>query len=880
MIETDISLKPVPDLPVSNSSSFDIVAVVNNKDTVRVGWESLTANYIKQTRDVPLVPGESSDSPYITFAADDTGLYVSDGSSWRKMATYGDNWDDLQSSDTRFLPVNSTITLSEEERVNVFSSLQLGNATLEVAGLVKVSTDPEDTVNIDADGVLHVNMATPILETNPDGKPGVVYIKDFYDGFDENDSSDISSKCAVTERYVHQAIQNSNVDIPRATYTEAGIVQIDINSALTVDDAGILSVRTATADVEGVLRIQSVENESAPAAASVGVVNNLINNKASEILARKATASQLGLVKVPGLSAVTVNDAGELNVRYATSTEHGTVVAMEEIVPDTDYSSYTSTAVTPGAVVKYVTESLDTLNETFPVASATTLGVVRVGAGLRADEDGLLSLDNATESRLGGVTVDIATNDSAPSTVPTVARVIEMVDGKVINFTDATTTEPGVVKLGRGPENPILDGAPVGVNAAGQLYIDSSVTSPNLATYTEAGIVQLSSSSTGLSATAQSYPGLSIGMGAGGAIYVDAGASSNRATTSRPGLVKLSVASDTILPSSNPGIGVDAQGRLRVDATSVGGGSSSGGSSSSSGNWIINGTSYDDDAEVKAGHYAAVEYYEYANYKYPIVRKATNSSWGVVLLSAKEEVSSNGIPIGVDAEGTLRADFEIDGGGTLGAATTDALGLVKLGTDSTISSGWPVGVDSNGRLYVSASSVSGSLNIPAASISTLGGVYLSTNDVISSASAVIGKNSAGKIVVRAADASNYGVVKLGEGIYNDTDSYKLVGRTSDGRLAIGTDSSDEIISTSPFSVALTKVSGGSYKVTMTGGVIQMNDGSLINVEPITAADNMSINPSSGQVLQLQVYTNNAGEAVAKLKLVDTINVLTCKPSLG
>lgn len=872
MIETDILLKPVPDLPVSNSSSFDIVAVVNNKDTVRVGWESLTANYIKQTRDVPLVPGESSDSPYITFAADDTGLYVSDGSSWRKMATYGDNWDDLQSSDTRFLPVNSTITLSEEERVNVFSSLQLGNATLEVAGLVKVSTDPEDTVNIDADGVLHVNMATPILETNPDGKPGVVYIKDFYDGFDENDSSDISSKCAVTERYVHQAIQNSNVDIPRATYTEAGIVQIDINSALTVDDAGILSVRAATADVEGVLRIQSAENESAPVAASLGVVNNLINNKASEILARKATASQLGLVKVPGLSSVTVNDAGELNVRYATSTEHGTVVAMEEIVPDTDYSSYTSTAVTPGAVVNYVTERLDTLNETFPVASATTLGVIRVGAGLRVDEDGLLSLDNATESRLGGVTVDIATNDSAPSTVPTVARVIEMVDGKVINFTDATTTEPGVVKLGRGPENPILDGAPVGVNAAGQLYIDSSVTSPNLATSTEAGIVQLSSSSTGLSATAQSYPGLSIGMGAGGAIYVDAGASSNRATTSRPGLVKLSVASDTILPSSNPGIGVDAQGRLRVDATSVGGGSSS-----SSGNWIVNGTSYND---ATANGYASVEYYEDSNYKYPIVRAATESSLGVVMLSAKEKVSSNSIPIGVDESGKLRADFEIDGGGTLGAATTDALGLVKLGTSSTISSGWPVGVDSNGRLYVSASSVSGSLNIPAASTSTLGGVYLSTPDIISSASAVIGRNSSGKIVVRAADASNYGAVKLGEDIYNDTDSYKLVGRTSDGRLAIGTDSSDEVISTSPFSVALTKVSGGSYKVTMTGGVIQMNDGSLINVEPITAADNMSINPSSGQVLQLQVYTNSAGEAVAKLKLVDTINVLTCKPSLG
>lgn len=865
MIETDISLKPVPDLPVSNSSAFDIVAVVNNKDTVRVGWESLTANYIKQTRDVPLVPGESSGSPYITFAADDTGLYVSDGSAWRKMATYGDNWNDLQSSDTRFLPVNSTITLSEEERANVFSSIQLGNATLEVAGLVKVSTDPEDTINIDTDGVLHISMAAPILETNPDGKPGVVYIKDFYDGFDENDSSALSSKCAVTERYVHQAIQNSNIDIPRATYTKAGIVQIDINSALTVDEAGLLNTISATADTSGVVRLVTKENESAPAAVSIGVVTSLVEDKATEILSRKATSSQLGLVKVPESSAVTVNTSGELDVRYATSTEHGVVVVLNELSSDANYDTYTSTAVTPGAVTKYVTSKLDKLNGTFRIASTDTLGVVQIGAGVKASESGVLSLDNATQTRLGGVTVDVAANDTAPSKVPTVARVIEMVDGKVINFADATAAVAGVVKLGRGPENPILDGAPVGVNAAGQLYIDSSVTSPNLATSTEAGIVQLSSSSTGLSATAQSYPGLSIGMGAGGAIYVDAGAVSNRATTSRPGLVKLSVASDTILPSSNPGIGIDSQGRLRVDADSAGGGS---------GSWMLDSV---DMNNVNAEGYSPVVYYEYSGYNYPLVQSATYNRRGTVMLG-KSDIVSGGVPVGVGVDGRLYADLEL-AEGTLGVATAANLGLVKLGTSSTITSGWPVGVDAAGRLYVAAvTSGSGTISITAATDTTLGGVYLSSanTNIPISASAAIGKNAEGKIAVPAATASEYGAVKVGGSTYSD--NYTLVGKTADGRLAIGADSSNE--STSPFSVALTKASGGSYKVTMTGGVIQMNDGALINVEPITTADNMSINPSAGQVLQLQVYTNNAGEAVAKLKLVDTINVLTCKPSLG
>lgn len=746
MIETDISLKPTPDLPVSNSSSFDIVAILNNKDTVRVGWESLTANYIKQTSDVPQIPGESSGRPYITFAADDTGLYVSNGSAWRKMATYGDNWDDLKSSDTRFLPVNSTITLNEEERANVFSSLQLGTATLDVAGLVKVSTDPEGTINIDTDGVLHVNVASPILETNPDGKPGVVYIKDFYDGFDENDSSDISSKCAVTERYVHQAIQNSNVDVPRATYTSAGIVQIDSNSALTVDDAGILNTVSATADKSGVVKLVTKENESAPAAISVGVANNLVEAKAAEILSRKATSSQLGLVKVPGSSAVTVNSSGELDVRYATGTDHGIVVVLNELSSDVDYSTYTSTAVTPGAVTEYVNSKLETLNQTFPTASVDTLGVVQIGSGVKTSESGVLSIDNATPTRLGGVTVEIASNDTAPSKVPTVSRVAEMVDGKIINFKDATATKAGVVRLGRDRDEPITFGeVPVGVNASGQLCIDSSEIAP--ATNTTTGVVLLSSSNTSLS----SSDGLTIGQGSTGAIYVDA--SANRATTSKYGLVKLST--NSTLPTTNPGVGIDANGNLRLDGT-IEGGEGSGGSGEGGGSSYVVGGSTDLNSSTSATVGLLSGSSTLA------VGSASYTTPGVVKLGTSGTMSGDGISVGVDSDGRLRVN--------LGNASYSVGGIVKLGTSSTISvAGLPVGVDSDGRLRV---------GVYPASYNLGGIVLLGTSDVISSGTPV-GVDSNGRLAVASTGGSTGG---------STVDEYQLL-HYSDGldSLAAGPD---------------------------------------------------------------------------------------------
>jgi hypothetical protein len=66
---------------------------------------------------------------------------------------------------------------------------------------------------------------------------------------------------------------------------------------------------------------------------------------------------------------------------------------------------------------------------------------------------------------------------------------------------------------------------------------------------------------------------------------------------------------------------------------------------------------------------------------------------------------------------------------------------------------------------------------------------------------------------------------------------------------------------------------------MTGGTLQMADGTIVNVNPITDAQNLTITPSEGQTLQLKVYITDEGDAVAKLQLVSGVNVLSCTPSL-
>lgn len=897
---TESPLRPVTDLRKDVSSSFDIVAVVNNKDTVRVSWEGLTSTFAHTTQDIPLEPGSSTTFPYITLAANNTGLYVSDGTNWGKVPSYQANWEDLTET-TRFLLVDKTMSLSESELSNVWETLHLGVATNDTLGLVRSSS----TVSVDEDGVMSVAQATISTPDNIESAvPGIVYVKGYYD----NDDSKYGNY-VVTEDYVREAIAAIGTSIPIASTSQLGGIQLDPSvTAITIAEDGLFTIHNATETQSGVVLLAS-ENEDLASkhdhAASVGLVQDIITAHTAEVTS-KIAGEDLGMVRVPGGTSVTVGADGTLDVKPATESTLGTVQVYQSL--DDSSNTEGAAAVTPNAVTTYVKTKLSSLSTVLPPATPVKLGAVKIGEGLTVNSSGLLEVANATSGSLGGVyTVPASSNDTNPHLVPSIAKVNEMIGSSNSTVRRATTAALGSVKLGT--SNIVVNGAPVGFNDQGQLYVSISGEGSDIfetATSTTAGTVMLSSNNISLNGAAITNHGLPIGRDATGRIFVDANNVYSKASTTRYGLVQLSIASDTVLSEDNPGIGIDKYGRIRV-ATSAG---------------SYNFSDY--NSEIASGEYANLGYYTYNGNNYPIALAATSSDLGVVRLGTDTEISG-GIPVGVDAAGRLHASISISGE-SLSEATVDSYGTVKLSTTDTITSGLPIGLNADGQLYVASTST----DLTMATTDLLGGVRLSSgttyaadytyavpiglntnNQIVAdlgnttlptasytdkgiaklghyntdTADSLVGENSAGvgitadeRLAVPAATSTALGTVKVGGTTYEEG-MYSLVGLSPSGQLAVGGSGGGG--GGTPFFVTLyPSGTEGSYLVTMTGGTVQMNDGTIVNVQPITNADNMIITPSAGQVLRLAVYMTSAGEPVAKVLLTSDSNVLTCKPSLG
>ena len=873
---SSIITKPVPQLPVSNSSAFDLVAVVDNKNTVRINWETLTASQPRQVSATAIDgPGLSDSTPYITFAADDTGLYVSDGTTWRKMATYGENWTDISTTDTRFLPVNSTIEISDEDRANVFNTLKLGLAGDATAGLVKVSSDASSVVNIDAEGVLYVKTATPITTANPDEfSPGVVYIKDYYDGYDENDATAISSICAVTEKYVYEALSTHTYTVPFASTEVAGIVKIAHDSPLVVsEEGGILDIAYATTTRSGVVKLETLPDEVSPIAISFEYLKDYVTRAIDGVKSTVASTT-LGLVRVEETSAISITSDGAIDVKYATEDRHGAVILTGELTDDAASSTATAVVATQQAVVNYVAGKLNAINTTIQPATTTTMGVVQPGIGLtiRAGDPGILDLTNATRSQLGGVYVESATNDTDRFTVPSVTRVHEIVDASKVSINsipEATYEKPGLVMLSTHTKLDLDEGYPVGVDKNGRLRamfnLTDSFDSSLIATYDYPGAVQLSSPVI----IDGNSTHIGIARDNSGAIYVDA--DGHKANTNSLGFVRMSRSSDSV-KSTDLRIGMDSYGRIFAERPSA---SSSGGSSY-----------YIEETGAPGGTVGFIKSYKSGEWQIPYIAPATLNSSGTIMLSTEKTLSSSNPAIGIDSTGRLRVDGAIPGGGSydnVSDATDTTAGVVKLSVspDTPITSGLPVGVNAQGQLYVASSST----GISTATTTQLGGVLLSSDSTYTESGGLIGLNSSSQIVVAPATSDSYGAVKVSGNVFSAADSYSLVGTTPDGKLAVaGTTSPgggdpSVITAVAPLSIRLIPLDSGRFKVTMTGGSVQMNDGTIVNVDAITEEHNMVIEPLEGQTLKLKVYINNLGEAVAKLQLVDNIKVVPCSPVL-
>ena len=601
----------------------------------------------------------------------------------------------------------------------------------------------------------------------------------------------------------------------------------------------------------------------------------LLMTRAIDGVKSTVASTTLGLVRVEETSAISITADGAIDVKYATEDRHGAVILTGELTDDAASSTATAVVATQQAVVNYVADKLNTINTTIQPATTTTMGVVQPGIGLtiRAGDPGILDLTNATRSQLGGVYVESATNDTDRFTVPSVTRVHEIVDASKVSVNsipEATYEKPGLVMLSTHTKLDLDEGYPVGVDKNGRLRamfnLTDSFDSSLIATYDYPGAVQLSSPVIIDGNSTQ----IGIARDNSGSIYVDA--DGHKANTNSLGFVRMSRSSDSV-KSTDLRIGMDSYGRIFAERPST---SSSGGSSY-----------YIEETGAPGGTVGFIKSYKSGEWQIPYIAPATLNSSGTIMLSTEKTLSSSNPAIGIDSTGRLRVDGTIPGGGSsydnVSDATDTTAGVVKLSVspDTPITSGLPVGVNAQGQLYVASTST----GISTATTTQLGGVLLSSDSAYTESGGLIGLNSSSQIVVAPATSDSYGAVKVSGNVFSATDSYSLVGTTPDGKLAVSGSASpgggdpSVITAAAPLSIRLIPLDSDRFKVTMTGGSVQMNDGTIVNVDAITEEHNMVIEPLEGQTLKLKVYINNLGEAVAKLQLVDSIKVVPCSPVL-
>ena len=142
--DPNIPLVLMRNLPVSSATltaGDTLVAVIGNKNTVRVPWSTLSSGFITVAPSVPGGHTEAGEEGQIAW--DSTGVYTYTNGAWGKSPRLGTNWDDL-TNDARFLLVNKIMELSDTELANVLKTLGIGSATQEKAGLVKLATTMDE----------------------------------------------------------------------------------------------------------------------------------------------------------------------------------------------------------------------------------------------------------------------------------------------------------------------------------------------------------------------------------------------------------------------------------------------------------------------------------------------------------------------------------------------------------------------------------------------------------------------------------------------------------------------------------------------------------------------------------------------------------------
>lgn len=228
-----------------------------------------------------------------------------------------------------------------------------------------------------------------------------------------------------------------------ATSTELGGVKVQGTGGLTVDsngtlsfDAGVLPIATTTTN--GVFRVGT----------GLTISSGVLSTAALPV----ATPTVTGTVRIG--AGINVDGAGSISLAKATGSTYGIVRPGFGVTVDSaGVLSIDTTALatsTTGGLVKLGTNIVrqgDRINVVIPVASPSTLGLIRVGGGLSIDGSGILSAP-------GAVAPSIATTTSAG--IVQIGSNVNVTTEGVISIPNASSTTFGAVRVNNSSESGLI----------------------------------------------------------------------------------------------------------------------------------------------------------------------------------------------------------------------------------------------------------------------------------------------------------------------------------------------------------------------------------------------------------------------------------------
>lgn len=141
----DVSLKLIKDLPLVDvvvaADDVQLVAVIDNVRTVRVPVSNLTTITTFTVTDPPSTP--TATGVVNGASVDTTGLYTYSTDGWGKTPRLQAYWEDL-TSESRFLLCNAQQSLLPEQQETARRNLDIGTATTDKLGLVRLTSDMEE----------------------------------------------------------------------------------------------------------------------------------------------------------------------------------------------------------------------------------------------------------------------------------------------------------------------------------------------------------------------------------------------------------------------------------------------------------------------------------------------------------------------------------------------------------------------------------------------------------------------------------------------------------------------------------------------------------------------------------------------------------------